>query len=128
MISYEFTIQESVAILMDPYNESNEFLLWIKHKHYPVLSWTREGDLLFLNMLQNFNTTSFGKWWIPVRLILKRFSLRNFWSTSDVLSSQKSFLSIFHSIKDDWIMIDNQQAGKYVSRNFLYTFHVIIFQ
>jgi len=45
-----------------------------------------------------------------LRLILKPIYLP---STSHVLSSQESFVSICHSIKDDWVIIDNQQAGKY---------------
>jgi len=107
MISYKFTIQEIVAILVDPYNVSNEFLFWIRYKHYPVLNWTR--DLIFLYVSQNFNT-SYGEWWIPIRLISKRFSLG---SISQMLSSQEPLLSTFHSTKDDWIIIDNQQTGKY---------------
>jgi len=124
MISHEFTIQEIIAILMDPYEISNELVFWITYKHYPVLSWTRE-NFCFLNVSQNFNTTSYGKWWIPIKLISKRFSLG---SITQMLSSQKSFFIMCHSIEDDWIMIDNQQAGKYVPQNYLYIFYVIIFR
>jgi len=121
MISYEFTIQEIVAILMGPYADPKEFLFWMTYKHYPVLSCTR--DFIFFNVSQNFNTTSYGKWSIPIRLI-SRSSLGNIF---EVLSSQKPFLSIFHSIEDNWIMIDSQQAGNYVPQNYLYIFYVIIF-
>jgi len=122
VISHKFTVQESVAILMDPHDISNEFLFWITYKHYPVLSWTR--NFIFLNVSQNFNTISYGKWWIPIRLISKRFFLG---SISQMLSSQEPFLPTFHSIKDDWIIIDNQQAGKYISQTYLYIFYVIYF-
>jgi len=119
MISYEFTTQKVIAILMDPNEISNELIFWITNKHYPVLRWTRE-NFFILNM-QNFYTTSYGKWWLPIRvlqLILKPNYLQ---STFRVLSSQEPFSYIFHYIEDDWVMIDNQQAGKYVSRNSLYT-------
>jgi len=108
MISFKFTIQEIIAILMDPYNISNEFLFWIRYKHYPILNCTR--DLIFLNVSQNFNTTNYGKWWIPIRLISNRSPLE---SIPEILSSQKPILSTFPFIKYDWVMIDNQQAGKY---------------
>jgi len=116
MISYELTIQEIVAIMMDPYLDSNEFLFWIKYKRYPVLNWTR--DFIYLNVSQNFNTTNYGKWWIPIRIIPNHFFPLG--SIPQTLSSQEPILSTFRSIKDDWIMIDNQQAGKYVPQNYLY--------
>jgi len=127
MISYEFTIQEIVATLMDPYNVSNEFLFWMRNKNYPVLNWTRR--FIFLTVSQNFNTTSYGKWWIPITFISEPSSFRNivFENSSRVLSSQKRFSSIGYILTDDWIMIDNQQAGKYVPQNYLYIFYVIIF-
>jgi len=109
MISYDFTIQEIVAILMDPYNVSNEFLFWIRCRRYPVLNEIR--DFIFLNVSQNFNTTNYGKWWIPIRLISNRSPIG---SIPRMLSSQKPILSTIRSNKDDWIIIDNQQAGKYV--------------
>jgi len=121
MISYKFTIQEIVAILMGPYADPEEFLFWITYKHYPILNCTR--DFIFLNVSQNFNTTNYGKWSIPIRLISIRSSLGNIF---EVLSSQKPFLSIFHSIKDNWIIIDSQQAGNYVPQNYLHMFYAII--
>jgi len=125
MISYKFTIQEIIAILMDSHDVSNEFLFWITYKHYPVLNWIRK-DLYFLYVSQNFNTTSYGKWWIPrIRLISKHFSLRYIFQV--LLSRQPIFLPIFQPNKYDWIIIDNQQTGKYVPQNYLYIFYVIIF-
>jgi len=113
MISYEFTIQKIIAILMDPYEISNELVFWITYKHYPVLIWTRENSFI-LNMSQNFNTTSYGKWWLSVRILKLILKPNYLQSTSRELSSQKPFSSIFHSIEDDWVMIDNQQAGKFL--------------
>jgi len=127
MISYQITIQEIIDILMDPYNVSNEFLFWMKNKRYPVLNWTR--DFVFLNVSQNFNATSYGNWWIPIRFISEPSSFRSisFRNISIILSSQKPFSPIPYAIKDDWIMIDNQHPGKYVPQNYLYIFYVIIF-
>jgi len=112
MISYEFTIKEIVAILMDPYNVSNEFLFWIRCRRYPVLNETRH--FIFLNVSQNFNTTNYGKWWIPIKLISNRSPLGRRGEISQILSSQKAILSTIRSNEDNWVMIDNQQAGKYV--------------
>jgi len=119
MISYEFIIeiyhQEIITILMDSYNvDPNEFLFWIRYKHYPVLS-TQEK--FFFNVKQNFNTTSYGERWIPINLILKRISLE---STCRVLSSQVPSSNILHTIEDEWIIVDNDLVGKYVIRNSLY--------
>jgi len=122
MISYEITIQEIIDILMDQYNVTNEFLFWIRSKRYPVLSWTR--DFVFLNVSQHFSTTSYGMWWIPIRFISEPSSFRNILirKISHILSSQKPLSSIPYILTDDWIMIDNQQSGKYVSPNYLYIF------
>jgi len=127
MISYEITIYEVIDILMDSDNITNEFLFWIRSYRYPVLDWTR--DFLFFNVSQHFNTTSYGMWWIPIRFISEPSSFRNiiFKNSSRVLSSQNQFLYISYTIKDDWIIIDNQQSGKYVIQNYLYIFYVIIF-
>jgi len=127
MISYEITIEEIIDILMGPYNVTNEFLFWIRSNHYPVLSWTR--DFVFLNVSQYFSTTSYGMWWIPLRFISEPSSFRSilFRKISQMLSSQKPLLSIPYILTDDWIMIDNQQSGKYVPQNYLYIFYVIIF-
>jgi len=93
---------------------------------YPVLNWTR--DFVFLNVSQYFHTTSYGKWWIPIRFISEPSSYRSilFRNISQMLSSHEPSLSIFYTNKDDWIMIDNQQAGKYVPQNYLYIFYAII--
>jgi len=114
MISNEFNIQEIIDILMGSYNVSNEFLFWMRNKRYPVLNWTRGFTLL--RVRQNFNATTYSKWWIPIRFISEPSSFRSilFRNISKVLSSQKLLLSISYSNEDKWIMIDNQHAGKYV--------------
>jgi len=125
MISYEISIQEIIDILMDPY-VTNEFLFWIRSIRYPVLNWTR--DIVFLNVSQHFSTTNYGMWWIPIRFISEPSSFRSILirNISQILSSQKQ-LSIPYILTDDWIMIDNQQSGKYGPQNYLYIFYVIIF-
>jgi len=126
MISYEISIQEIIDTLLDQYNVTNEFLFWTRSIRYPVLNWTR--DLVFLNVSQHVNTTSYGVWWIPIRFISEPSSFRNisFRKISQMLSSQKPLSSIPYSLTDNWIMIDNQQSGKYVPQNYLYIFYVII--
>jgi len=127
MISHEFSPLQEILLnfIYDPHNLSNEFLIWIKHEHYPVVNWKQETSLYGI-LSQNFNTTSYSKLWIPIRLILKPFSLG---TLNRVLSSQEPSKSIIHTIEDDWIIADiRAQAGKYVSRNYLYTFYIIIFR
>jgi len=114
MISYKFSpLQEILLnfIYYGPYDISDEFLIWINHKHYPVMNWKRETSLYGI-LSQNFSTTSYSKLWIPVRLILKPFSLGKL---NRFLSSQELSIRIY-TIKADWIMADiRAQAGKYVS-------------
>jgi len=117
MISYEFTIQEIVAILMNKFHASNEFVSWIKYKHYPILSWTPEGPY-HGKLSQHFNTTSYGKWLIPVKLIhfVNNILRRRYTMLS------RGFPSVsINTAQADWTMIDIQQAGKYVPQNYLYT-------
>jgi len=129
MISYEITIEEIIDTLMNPHNISYEFLFWMRNKGYPVLNWIRR--FTFLTVSQNFHTTRNvpDMWWIPIRFISEPSSFRNilFDNSSRVLSSQKPFSSIPYILTDDWIMIDNQQSGKYVLQNYLYIFYVTIF-
>jgi len=109
MISYEFSPLQKILLnfIYAPYDLSNEFLIWIKHKDYPVVNWKQETSLYGI-LSQNFSTTSYSKLWIPIRLILKTFSLNRF------LSRQEPSKSIIHTIEDDWIMADiRAQAGKY---------------
>jgi len=123
MISYEFTIQEIIAILMDPYHVTNEFLFWIKYKHYPILRWTQKGPFY---LFQHFNTTSYSKWLIPLKLIyfVKHDISRN---KSTILTRGSPVLN--YTAQADWTIVDIQQAGKYVPQNYLYTWcQALIFE
>jgi len=126
MISYEFSSMQEILtnLIYIPYNVSNEFLIWINHKHYPIVNWKREASL-YGKLSQNFNI-NYGRWWIPIKLILKSFLLGTLKPL--ILSSQEPSINVFHTIQEDWIIVDIQQAGKYVLRNDLYTFYVIIFR
>jgi len=107
---------------MDSY-VSNKFLFWIRHKRYPFLYWIRSRRSHLLNVSQIFNTTSYGKWWIPIRLISSSFRSNLSESSFRVLSSVIPYSSIPYTLIEyfHWIMIDIQQAGKYVPQNYLYT-------
>jgi len=114
MISYEFLPLQEILLnfIHAPYDVSNEFLIWIKHKHYPVVNWKQETSLYGI-LSQNFSTTNYSKLWIPIRLILKPFSLG---TLNRFLLSQEPSRSIIHTTEDDWVMVDiRAQAGKYVS-------------
>jgi len=123
-------MQEILANSIYSYDISNEFLLWIKYTHYPVINLVEEAPFEF-KLSQNFNTTSHDKWWIPIRLISNLFVYESI--DRVVVSSQEFSLTIV-AIPDHWTILDIQQAGKYMSRNYLYTlcnyftFYVIIFQ
>jgi len=130
MISSEYlSMQEILANLIYLiYDISNEFLNWMKYLHYPIVSWT-QGSHSYGKLSQNFNTifyTSYGLWWIPIRLVLKSLSIRGIPSwhpgTSLVLSKQLPSLNIFNNsvIQSDWVMIDILQAGKCVLQYYLY--------
>jgi len=92
----------------------NEFSNWMKYKYYPIVSWTLES-YSYGKLSQNF-TTSHGNWWIPIRLIFKNL---DFWELY-VLSSRDPTSDTLYD-QDDWVMIDIQQAGKYVLK-FLHLF------
>jgi len=118
MISYEFTIREIVAILMDPYHVSYEFLSWIKYKHYPILSWTREGPS-HGRLSQHFNTTSYGEWLILVKWI--HFVKHDILRSNHTILTRGSPSVLIDTAQADWTMVDIEQAGKYVPQNYLYT-------
>jgi len=114
-------MQEILTNSIYEYDISNEFSNWMKYNYYPVVSWTvQDGSYGILS--QNFST-SYGKWWIPIRLILQNFNLRE----SHMLSSQDPVSYTFYS-REDFIMIDIRQAGKYVSKLFIFIFiHIYIY-
>jgi len=124
MISSELSsMQEILSNLIYPYDISNEFLNWMKYKRYPIVNWTQESRS-YGKLSQNFRT-SYGKWWIPTRLVLRPVSIKGIpsWQSwrSYVLSSREPSFDTFH-IQDHWIMIDIRQAGKYVSKLFIFIF------
>ncbi|KYN22233.1 Glutamyl aminopeptidase, partial [Trachymyrmex cornetzi] len=48
---------------------SNEFLTWIQYKHYPVVIWEQyEHSRVIKRISKSYNTTSYGKWLIPITL------------------------------------------------------------
>jgi len=102
---------------------SNEFSNWMKYRHYPIVSWTEKNPTNG-KLSQNFSTTSYSKWWIPTKLVLKPTSIKGFHSGSQlfyVLSSQKPYSNVSH-VQNEWIMIDIRQAGKYVSKLVIFIF------
>jgi len=112
-------MQEILANSIYPYDISNEFLIWIKYKHYPVVNLTEEEASFEFKLSQNFNTTGHGRWWIPIRLISNFFVYERI--DSDVVLSQESSSLKIKTFPDHWTILDIQQAGKYISRNYLYT-------
>jgi len=115
MIPYEiwFTIQEKLSNT-NPYYMSDEFLNWIKFKHYPILSWTQE-TLPFEKLTQyNLNAT-IGKWSLPS--ISKQFLYPRICDKTCLTSQEPYIYLIYQGYKQGWILFNVKQAGKYVSRN-----------
>jgi len=107
-------MQEILTNSVYRYDISTEFSNWMKYKHYPIVSGTPRNQFSYGKLLQNFGTNH-GKWWIPIRLIFQNI----FW-TLYVLSSQNPIADIIY--EGDWVMIDIRQAGKYVSKLFIFIF------
>jgi len=78
------------------------------------MNWTK-GDSSW-RVAQHFNISSYGKWWIPINLVLKGYlhGKIDFW-----LTPQYPYYVINHIKKDDWVILNNQQAGEYLSVNLL---------
>jgi len=89
-----------------------EFLNWIKYRHCPIVSWAQKTPV-HGKLAQYFNATSYGKWWLPV-IITKQYRS---YGIKDWLTSQKPSFLYTHKDEQGWLLIDIQQAGKYVSRN-----------
>jgi len=118
MVSNELSfMQEILANSIYPHDISTEFLIWIKYKHYPIVSLG--GKAFQYKLSQDFNITSHNKWWIPIRLISNFFSCECI--DHVMILWQKSSAFITETIPDHWTMLDIQQAGKYISGNYLYT-------
>ena len=88
---------------------SNEFLTWIQYKRYPVISWKQNimGSRILNTLSQNYNTSY--RWLIPLNL--KKISLKKNYKTclSSYVNSAR-----FVSSTSDYVMVDIQQAGKYI--------------
>ncbi|XP_018351804.1 PREDICTED: glutamyl aminopeptidase-like [Trachymyrmex septentrionalis] len=50
------------------YIPSNTFLTWIQYKHYPIVSLEQEDPFERRLSQIKYNSTSYGKWWIPINL------------------------------------------------------------
>jgi len=91
----------------------NEFLNWMKYRHYPIVTWTLIfEDPPYGKLEQYFNTTNYGKWSLLIRLT-KQIVLPaclNVW-----LTPQEPSAKVTYDEQDGWILVDIQQAGKYVS-------------
>jgi len=127
MISSELSSMQEIltnSIYQYEYDISNEFLSWIKYKRYPIVSWIAENRTNG-KLSQNFRT-SYGKWWIPTRLYFRPFQTVSnkgisIWISwrSYVLSSQEPSFDTFDD-EEHWTMVDIRQAGKYVSKLFIF--------
>jgi len=95
------------------------------YRHYPTVNWTKGNS--YWTVAQRFNISSYGKWWIPINFIIKGFIHGNIrvwfylW-----LTPQRPYYNVDYITKDEWLIVNNEQAGKYLSVNLLYTFHLII--
>jgi len=92
------------------------------YEHYPIVRWAIQ-DSSWGKIAQNFNTSNYGNWWIPISIILKS----NLPGTIEVwLTPREPYNKIDYITKDDWVMIDIRQAGNYLSRLLLYTYVIIL--
>ena len=96
---------------------SNIFSTWMQYRHYPIVSLEQEADPFKRRLSQiKYNSTSYGKWWIPINLStnnLKQIIL-NF--TTCLTPDLPSF-TVQQQIDGAYVWIVNiQRAGKYVLR------------
>jgi len=122
------SMQEILTNSIYKYDISNEFSKWIRYMYYPIVSWAEVSDSEG-KLSQNFTSYSYGKWWIFTKLVLSPVSIKVppwvAWKTY-VLSSQNPTSNTDYA-QGSWIMIDIQQAGKYVSKLFIFIFIFIHF-
>jgi len=133
MIPSEFSfMQEILTNSIYKYDISNEFSNWMKYKHYPAVSWTLQynKNMHKYGILAQTFRTSYGKWWIPIRLIFipTRLNIQehSFWEPY-MLSSKEPITNTLYS-PGNFIIIDIRQAGKYVSKLFIFIFiHIYMY-
>jgi len=121
------SMQEILTNSIYKYDISNEFSNWMKYKYYPIVSCIQVNPFSHGKLSQSFGT-SYGKWWIPTRIMLRPISIIHSMLSrrTYVLSSQNPTLDTPYA-QDDWMMIDIRQAGKYVSKLFIFIFKFIHF-
>lgn len=124
MTLYEFlsTLQEIANTY--GYHIPKEFLSWISYRHYPVVSWTqRDGELA-----QNFNVSSYGKWCIPINLIVETTVTSEnvkLWLTQQNPNFNIN-IHLLHIL--DWVIVDVQQSGKYLLKNLSLILYCLFFR
>jgi len=115
MIPYEiwFTIQKKLSNT-NPYYMSDQFLNWIKFKHYPIVKWTQKTSPFGKLTQHNLNATS---GYFRLFSISQQF-LYPINCDKTCLTSQEPYMYlIYQDYEHGWILFNVKQAGKYVSRN-----------
>ncbi|XP_077264153.1 glutamyl aminopeptidase-like isoform X2 [Temnothorax americanus] len=95
------------------YNISPDFQKWIIYRHYPIINWTQKNPQIRTLTQYCVNTTSYGKWWIPVSLITKIFVVGVINILLTPQEPSKNIKYFEYSAEDDRIIVDIQQAGYY---------------
>jgi len=102
---------------------------WAELNHYPVVNVKRDYNTFSLNIsVENFNTNIS----IPVSITTQTYFflekiVRPVWLMPPHISNHT--LTFDSVIKDDWILVDSQESGKYGSIHllFLYIFYRYIY-
>ncbi|KYN16369.1 Glutamyl aminopeptidase, partial [Trachymyrmex cornetzi] len=114
IISYNFwSMKEELDEAYNCNLPSNEFLTWIKYKHYPVVIWEQYvHSRVTKRISQRYNTTSYGKWLIPIDLTEISSLNENMWKICLKPNIDSSEFPIITSLNEVW-MVNFQQAGYY---------------
>jgi len=110
LIKSNFKFKPSIKRIIDS---------WLQQKHYPVLRAIRNYDSGLLEIsIPSFDESDNSSWWIPLSYTTQSSS--NFNDTSlNKMTWLKCTPQHFSSIKlpikekNDWIIINLQQSGKY---------------
>jgi len=81
---------------------------WLVLRHYPTLNLTKRN--FSWTVAQHFNISSYGKWWIPINLVMNGYLHQNIYLW---LTARYPYYIVDYIMKNDWLIINNQQAGKY---------------
>jgi len=106
----------------DKYNYSiqDKIPSWAELNHYPVVNVKRDYNTFSLNIsVENFNTNIS----IPVSITTETYFdlvkiVRPVWLMPPHISNHT--LTFDSVIKDDWILVDSQESGKYESIHLLF--------